>query len=195
MSIRYSTTTSDYLQWSDMTNLTRRLFDDGKPTLSLLIACGCFFGLRISDLLSLQWLQLLAGDNFEIVEKKTGKHRTIRTNPQLQKHIKSCHKAIAPASLESPCFMSQKNTVYSIQRLNIILKELKYKYRLNIDNISTHTLRKTFGRRIYDLAGTNSEHALVMLSEIYNHSNTNITRKYLGIKQQEIFQIYDSLGF
>ena len=178
-----------------MTNLVRRLFDDGKTTLSLLIGCGCFFGLRISDLLSLQWSQIFNRDSFEIVEKKTGKHRTIRINPQLQKHIKACHKAIAPASLDVPCFVSQKNTVYSIQRLNIVLKELKYKYRLSIDNISTHTLRKTFGRRIYDLAGTNAEHALVMLSEIFNHSNTNITRKYLGIKQQEIFQIYDSLGF
>ena len=195
MSVRFSTTTSDFLQWADMTNLVRNLFDDGKPTLSLLVACGCFFGLRISDLLSLRWSHLLNKDSFEITEKKTGKRRTIRVNQQLQKHIKACHRVIAPASTDMPCFVSQKGTIYSIQRLNTILKELKYRYRLNIDNISTHTLRKTFGRRVYDQAGTNSEHALVMLSEIFNHINTTITRKYLGIKQQDIFQIYDSLGF
>ena len=195
MSVRFSTTTSDFLQWADMTNLVRNLFDDGKPTLSLLVACGCFFGLRISDLLSVRWSQLLNQDSFDITEKKTGKRRTIRINAQLQKHIKACHKVIAPASLNTACFISQKNTVYSIQRLNTILKELKYSYRLNIDNISTHTLRKTFGRRVYEQAGTNSEHALVMLSEIFNHSTTTITRKYLGIKEQDIFQIYDSLAF
>ena len=53
MSRKYSYTTADYLPWNTMLNLTRRLFKDGRYRMSLLVACGCFFGLRISDLLSL----------------------------------------------------------------------------------------------------------------------------------------------
>ena len=41
-------------------------------------------GLRISDILSLRWKQILGTDEFTVIEKKTGKVRTIRLNPQLQ---------------------------------------------------------------------------------------------------------------
>ena len=52
MSVRNSNTTSDYLQWDSAMNLIHRLYKDKEYTMSLLIGCGCFFGLRISDLLS-----------------------------------------------------------------------------------------------------------------------------------------------
>ena len=87
MSLKYSTTTADYMQWDEMTNLVRRLSKDGNYKMSLLIAVGCFWGLRISDILSLRWETILHVDEFTILEKKTGKMRTIRINPQLKKHI------------------------------------------------------------------------------------------------------------
>lgn len=90
MSKKYSTTTADYLEWSDAIRLVRNLYDDKEYVLSLLIACGVFFGLRISDLLTLTWEQVLNCDVVELVEMKTGKKRTIKINPQLQKHIKAC---------------------------------------------------------------------------------------------------------
>jgi integrase len=195
MSKKYSTTTADFLEWSDAVRLVRNLSDDGEFTLSLLVSCGIFFGLRISDLLSLRWEQVLNAETLELVESKTHKRRSIKINPQLQKHIKACYKAIAPDSLTLPCFLSKKDTVYSIQRLNTIFKTLKVRYRLNVGNFSTHSLRKTFGRRIYDIAGSNSEHALIRLSEVFSHSNTAITRRYLGLKREEIFELYDSLSF
>ena len=54
MSLKYSTTTADYLIWSDAMNLIRKLAKDGNYKISLLIALGCFTGLRISDILSLR---------------------------------------------------------------------------------------------------------------------------------------------
>ena len=87
MSLKYSTTTADYLIWSDAMNLIRKLAKDGNYKISLLIALGCFTGLRISDILSLRWKQILDTSEFTITEKKTGKQRTIRLNPQLQQHI------------------------------------------------------------------------------------------------------------
>ena len=92
MSLKYSSTTADYLVWSDAMNLIRKLAKDENYKISLLIALGCFTGLRISDILSLRWKQILGTDEFTVIEKKTGKVRTIRLNPQLQHHIKECYE-------------------------------------------------------------------------------------------------------
>lgn len=54
MSLKYSITTADYMHWDEMTNLVRRLLHDKDYKMSLLIAIGCFWGLRISDILSLR---------------------------------------------------------------------------------------------------------------------------------------------
>lgn len=99
MSLKYSTTTADYLVWSDAMNLIRKLAKDGNYKMSLLVAIGCFTGLRISDILSLRWKQILGVSEFTITEKKTGKRRTIRLNPELQKHIEDCFTHIQPKAL------------------------------------------------------------------------------------------------
>ena len=94
MSQKYSTTTADFLVWSDAMNLIRKLAKDNNYKMSLLIALGCFTGLRISDILALRWNQILGVDEFAIIEKKTGKKRTLRLNPQLQEHIQECYEHI-----------------------------------------------------------------------------------------------------
>ena len=195
MSLKYSTTTADYLEWSEAMNLIRKLAKDGNYKMSLLIALGCFTGLRISDILSLRWNQILNTEEFSVIEKKTGKKRTIRLNPQLQKHIIECHTHIQPLGIHAPILVSQKGTVFTIQRINVILKEVKRKYRLKVRNFSCHSLRKTFGRQVYNMNSDNSELALVKLMELFNHSSVAITKRYLGLRQEEILQTYDCLSF
>ena len=195
MSQKYSTTTADYLVWSDAMNLIRKLVKDRNYKISLLIAIGCFTGLRISDILSLRWKQILNVSEFTIIEKKTGKRRTIRLNPELQRHISDCYEHIHPIGVESPILVSQKGTTFSVQRINMILKELKQKYRLKINHFSCHSLRKTFGRQVYNMNSDNSELALVKLMELFNHSSVSITKRYLGLRQEEILETYDCLTF
>lgn len=91
MSIKNSNVTSDYIEWDSMLSLVRKLYRDGEYRLSLLIGCGCFFGLRISDLLSLDWTMILDDTKFALIEKKTGKRREIRINEDFQKHINDCY--------------------------------------------------------------------------------------------------------
>ena len=195
MSLKYSTTTADYLVWSDAMNLIRKLAKDGNYKMSLLIALGCFTGLRISDILALTWEQILSAEEFTITEKKTGKKRVLRLNPQLQQHIQECHVHIQPLKDTSYILVSQKGTVFTIQRINVILKEIKKKYRLKVKNFSCHSLRKTFGRQVYNMNSENSELALVKLMELFNHSSVAITKRYLGLRQEEILQTYDCLTF
>ena len=195
MSLKYSQTTSDYLPWGEAINLIRSLSKDRDYKMSLLIAIGCFWGLRISDILSLRWNQILNVDEFSIIEHKTGKQRTIRINQQLKRHITNCYKQINPIGINAPILVSQKGTVYTIQRINIILKEIKAKYKLSVKNFSCHSLRKTFGRQVYNQNSDNAELALVKLMELFNHSNVAITKRYLGLRQEELLNTYDCLSF
>lgn len=195
MSLKYSSTTADYLAWSDAMNLIRNLAKDDNYKISLLIAIGCFTGLRISDILALRWNQILNVEEFTIKERKTGKQRTIRINPQLQKHIQDCYQHISPLGINAAILISQKGTVFSIQRVNVILKETKKRYKMKVKNFSCHSLRKTFGRQVYNMNNDNSELALVKLMELFNHSSVAITKRYLGLRIEELLETYDSLTF
>ena len=195
MSLKYTKTTADYLQWDEAMNLIRKLAKDGNYKMSLLIALGCFTGLRISDILALRWKQILHVSEFTITEKKTEKQRTLRLNPQLQRHIAECYEQIEPIGTSAPILVSQKGTIFTIQRINVMLKDIKRRYHLRVGNFSCHSLRKTFGRQVYTMSGDSAELALVKLMELFNHSSIAITKRYLGLRQEEILETYDVLSF
>ena len=187
--------TSDYMEWDVMLSLIRKLYRDGNYRMSLLIGCGCFFGLRISDILTLTWSMLLDDEKFVLNEKKTNKRRVVKINADFQQHIKQCHDALGIKNDSEKCFLSQKKVVYSTQRINVLFKEIKRTYNLKIEHFSTHTMRKTFGRKVFESAGENANMALMRLSELFNHSNVSVTKIYLGIREKELLETYDLLDF
>lgn len=195
MNLKNSYVTSDYIEWDTMLSLVRRLYRDKEYRLSLLVGCGSFFGLRISDLLTLTWGMLLDGHSFIVVEKKTGKRREIKVNANFQKHIVDCYKALNILDKNEKCFISRKKVVYSTQRINVLFKSIKTQYGLKIEHFSTHSMRKTFGRKVVETAGENSEFALIKLSELFNHADVMTTRRYLGLRSQELLETYDMLSF
>ena len=195
MSLKYSNTTADYLQWDEAMNLIRKLAKDNNYKMSLFVALSCFTGLRVSDILALRFCQILGVSEFTIIEKKTGKKRTIRLNPKLQKHIQECYKQINPIGVNAPILVSQKGTTFTIQAINRILKQIKAKYKIKAKNFSCHSFRKTFGRQVYNMNSENSELALVKLMELFNHSSVSITKRYLGLRQEEILGCYNCLSF
>ena len=177
--------------------LVRKLYNDGNYRMSLLLGCGFFFGLRISDLLSLTWEKILSQDSFEINEHKTGKRREVRINKGFQKHIQDCHAAMDIKDDSTFCFRNRYGGVLSIQMINREFKAIKFKYRVKVGNFSTHTMRKTWGRQIWEQENEQGrgEMALLKLSELMNHSAPSITRRYIGLRQQELGEVYDSLQF
>ena len=195
MSVKHSITTADYLEWDSAMNLIKRLYRDGDFRMSLLIGCGCFFGLRISDLLSLRWEQLIDKSMFVITEKKTGKTREIRINKEFQGHIRDCYKSLLVEDDTQCCFLNRFGNVVSIQWVNRTLKTIKAKYHLNIGHLSSHSFRKIFGRKVVQNAGSQSEMALLILSEIFHHSSIMVTRRYLGLRKAELDGVFDGLTF
>ena len=188
-------TTSDYIPWSDAINVVHKLYRDKNYVMSLFVATGIMTGLRVTDLRSLKWNQLLQGGILTITEHKTKKERQIKLNPDYVEHVKSCYVAMGIKNPGDFCFMSQKKTVISIQWFNRLLKEVKKKYKLPVKRISCHSLRKTMGRHIWESNPENAELSLLLLSEIYSHQNCQVTRRYLGLKTDEILSAYDLLSF
>jgi integrase len=193
MSVKGSYTTAEPLEWNEANNLMNRLYEDGKFTISLLVGCGIYFGLRISDILRLTWDDLLAGDTFILFEKKTGKRRIVKINPTFKRHIEKCYAKMRPRHTSDLVFISKSGQPYTTNRLNVMFKSIRVKYRLNITHFSTHTLRKTFATRIYKMAGDKSEDALIRLSAMFSHSSTAITRAYIGLTSKVMMDTYDLL--
>jgi integrase len=195
MSLKNSNTTADYIEWDRMVDLVHRLYDDKMYRLSLFVGCGSFFGLRVSDLKTLKWEHLLSGPRFALIERKTGKRREIKINAAFQRHIRDCYNALGVANINEYCFLNRRGKVISTQMINRRLKYIKELYSIDVEHFSTHSFRKTFGRKVIESAGEHSEMALIKLSEIFNHSSPMITRRYLGLRAQELEEVYNALDF
>ena len=194
MALKGQYTTASYLQWNEAMMLVKRLFRDKNYRDSILIATGCMTGLRVSDLLRLSFADILNNEILTIKEQKTGKRREIPLSKDFQKHVKDCCEAMGVSDITKPMLQSYQGSVLSVQMVNKILHGLKYRYNLSIDHFTSHSLRKTFARRIYDMS-QDREYALVKLSSVLGHSNVGITRRYLGIKREEILDCYSVLDW
>lgn len=175
-------TGSTYIDYDKAQAKGMKLITTGEnPSFGLLIVAGINLGLRITDLLSLTYGDLKK-DTITIKEGKTGKERTLKVNDS----IKAALEHFKNENENFNAFRSQKNSVYSTQQVNRLIK----KYFKG--DVTSHSLRKSFGRRVWE-NNNGEEKALVYLAELFNHTSPAITRKYLGIRQQELNDIYMNL--
>lgn len=186
MSKKGTFTTTDYLEFTKTTFTAQKLLKSDKSKLiGLYIIVSINTGLRISDILNLAWEQIRE-ELIVITEKKTGKKKTIKINQAIREALEYFDDTNTGF-----IFVSQKKSVYSRQTINRILKEI-FSKEAKKSNISSHSLRKGFGRRVFE-NNNESEKALTYLSELFNHASAATTRKYLGIRQEELNGIYDNL--
>ena len=179
-------TKSDYLDYDLALNKAKELLkDDRTKVMGLYIIVSINTGLRIGDVIQLQWEQLRL-DSFKIVEQKTGKDRIIKVNDKISSAVSLFD------NMKGIVFKSQKGSIYSRQQLNRKLKSTFSRQVKSGNNISSHSLRKTFGRRVWNNLDC-SDSALIVLSELFNHTSVKVTRTYLGIRQEELNDVYMSL--
>ena len=195
MSLIGQRTKSDYISWEKLQLLTQQLERDGDWKFCLLISIGMYMGLRVGDLTRLTWSQIVNKEYLELQEKKTGKTRRILINQNLRETITRIHRKVNPQTLDGFIFLNNRGTKpISRQFINGKLKRLVTKYHTVKDpsRIKSHSIRKSFGRRVWETNGE-SEKGLVILSDIFNHSSVKTTRIYLGITQQEVYSVYENL--
>jgi integrase len=196
MSTKGQNTNTTYMEWNDFFSIITRLEKDENYKFCLLISIVVFTGLRISDLLTLTYSDLLNNETFTLREMKTKKQRSIKVNKDLKEIISRIVSKSNITNLNQLIFINKYGTK-SIDKsyVNVKLKELVKKYRIKLDgNVSTHTFRKTLGRRVMEVNNYSNE-SLVLLLELFGQSSMSITIRYLGIREQEVHNIYDSLTF
>lgn len=194
MSLPGQKTTTSAMSWDDFRSLILKLERDGDYKFCLLIAAGCFLGLRINDLLQLRYYQFENSDILTIQEKKTKKTRRIKINSDLRELMGRIKGKMKVSDSTQYIFVNKYGTKPIDQSyVNVKLKEIFKKYNINIEtNISSHLFRKTLGRRVLILNHYSNE-AVILLMELFSHSSPAITRRYLGLREQEILDVYDSL--
>ncbi len=181
MSLAGSRTTSDYIPW-DVAISKVVEHKEKNEVLSRVVAFGICTGLRISDILNIT-VEAITGGNGKllVVERKTGKLRKVVLNDWLVQFLGSC-------SLPRTGYVFSRTgqSPVTVQHVNRGLKEMFQGLDVNI---SSHSLRKTFGRRVMEQNSYSAE-ALIKLCELFNHSSPATTRIYLGLRQEELDEVY-----
>jgi integrase len=195
MSLKGSNTTATYLEWAEFQFLIQRLEKDKDYKYCLLIATGVYTGLRISDLLNIKYSDIIGKERLVVTEKKTNKRREIKINKDLRELVERIFQLQSITNSDSYMFINRfGNKPIDKSYVNVQLKRIQRKYRIKLDaGFSTHTFRKTLGRRVLSV-NDNSEMSIYLLMELFGHSSPQITKRYLGIRQQEIFDVYDALS-
>lgn len=161
----------------------------------LLMALGFYTGLRISDMLKLRWRDF-ENPILKIEEQKTKKYRQIDLNKKLLVIVREVRAILQPLDANQFIFKGKrgpnKNKALTVVGANNRIKQIFERFDIQTQNPSSHTLRKTFALRVYE-TNQRSEDALILLSEMFNHANISITRKYIGITQERITNVYLSI--
>jgi integrase len=193
MSLKGQKTTTSSLNWDDFKSLIGKLERDKEYKFCLLISIGVFTGLRISDLLNLKFDQL-ESDIMSIQEQKTKKTRRIKINSDLQEIVERVKTRMVITDTDQYIFLNRYGTKpIDKSYVNVKLKEIFKRYNIDIDgNVSSHLFRKTLGNRVLRLNNYSGE-SVILLMELFGHSSPAITKRYLGLREREIHNVYDSL--
>lgn len=150
----------------------------------MLFTVGINTGLRISDILQLRVIDI-KGSHIVIREKKTGKAKRFYINEQLRNELDNYTKGMNDNDYLFPSRKGDKpiTRVQAYRILNAVAT------KLGLEEVGTHTLRKTFGYFHYK-----QYKDVAILQDIFNHSSPSVTLRYIGItddiKDKTIEQFY-----
>ena len=156
-----------------------------------LFVFGRNIGLRISDIVKLEVCEvtevvkgeIVIRDRLNIRERKTGKEADRLINNDATRALRRylATRPISPDFRHEPLFLSQKRnrdgTMRSVGRFHIfrLMRDLALQVGI-LDNIGTHSLRKTYGYWLYK-----NETPLATIMRLLNHSSETQTLVYIGI--------------
>lgn len=175
----------------------KKYYLEEKPNLRnyAMISTGINTALRISDILTLKWKDVYdySKDAFKrhivLTEKKTGKQSCIAVNENLEHALSIYKEKLCKTEPEQYIFCGRKpNQPLSRSQAFRIIQGAGEKLNLT-GHISCHSLRKTFGYHAWS-SGVNP----VILMLIFNHSSFEITKRYLGIEQDDKDQVFLQLN-
>lgn len=166
----------DYLEWTEVDFVINRLIEDERFVMGLFILIGCMTGMRSNDILALHWKDVIS-DSLLFKEISTGRYYVVTYSKDAKEYIAQIYQGLGSPSLDSCCFISKKKCVYSIQRINVLLKQISSEYLGGQVLFTTTTLRRTFGREYLKHFGAN----LNSLRMFFNQNTEEFTANYLRL--------------
>mgnify|MGYP001213273641 CR=1 FL=1 len=160
------------------------------PKVKIFAALALNTGLRVSDIIKLEWTQINFSERIiELQETKTKKRNIIAINTRLFNLLLDYRKA-TPNNVY--ILQTEKNSNGETKHVtrSFISQELAKIGNTHNIQLSPHTFRKTFARSLVDL-GT----PLYVVSDILNHSSERMTRIYIGITSQDKARAFELLTF
>ncbi|MCL2082499.1 MAG: tyrosine-type recombinase/integrase [Oscillospiraceae bacterium] len=160
----------------------------------VLIVLGVHTALRISDLLALRWDDVYdfernhVRSSIDLVEKKTRKAKTIALNKAA---VAALALFAASAAIPGRFLIENQRTKKAISRIQAYRIIRAAAEALGFQQkAGCHVLRKTFGYHAWK-----SGVSPVVITEIFNHSSLAVTRRYLGVTQDDKNAVYLGLEF
>ncbi len=159
----------------------------------LLFVVGLNTALRISDLLALRVKDILSrqGDIVEalhIREQKTGKEKKIKLNQSAREAIEFYFNKAGVKDGDEFLFKSlRSNAALDRIRANSLVNKWCNEVGLQ-GRFGTHTLRKTWGYRARKLGKP-----IELIQEKLGHRSPAVTRRYIGVTQEEVNNIEDEV--
>ena len=180
--------TSDYLTTDELKRLNRYFQKEQNYQMALLIEFGFRTLLRYSDISRFTWSDVLNKDELVLNEKKTGKKRSIKIGSVLKSLLLEYYELIGHPNLDCTIF------TYSLRHTNRLLQFGSRFVGIRRKRVSTHSLRKSGARYLYD-ENHRSEDVFLKISMILNHSSTQVSRRYLGITREELSDVFNGFEF
>ncbi|MGY3717168.1 site-specific integrase [Sutcliffiella cohnii] len=143
----------------------------------IMFIIGIGVGLRISDILQLKKEDLLRS-HIVVKEKKTNKPNRIRIPPPMRKELIEYAKELEDGEYIIKSRQGENKPIDRSTAYRILREAAEY---VSLEEIGTHTLRKTFGYHFYKQTQN-----IGMLQQIFNHSSPEITLRYIGIDQDSM---------
>ena len=159
---------------------------------------GLNVGLRCSDLASIKIGEIYNNDwtfkdGIRRQEKKTSKFKTFFLNQSCMDAIDSYRQEyISAYKIDEYLFGSREGGHIEVQTIGKIIKRTGSACGIK-QNLSTHSLRKTFGYWFYTLHSSDIK-ALTHLQRLFNHSSQRVTLAYIGMEDEESKEFYNDLN-
>ncbi|MGS2777465.1 site-specific integrase [Robertmurraya sp. GLU-23] len=150
-----------------------------------LFVFGINSALRISDILQLKVMDVRDKDYITIREKKTNKAKRFKINITLRKVIDEYTRRMGDDEWLFPSRKGDK-PITRVQAYRVLNKASD---KVGLEEIGTHTLRKTFGYHFYQKSKD-----VALLQNIFNHSAPSVTLRYIGINQDMMDEAIDDFG-
>jgi site-specific recombinase XerD len=152
---------------------------------------GINSALRVSDVVKLKWENVFyeIGElkkEIRLIEKKTSKQKVFPINQSMKKALLEYFEYIDKPSDDEYIFKSRQggNSPLSVKMAWRIFKDIQDNVKLST-HIGTHSMRKTFCFMAWK-QGVPIE----TLMKILNHGSQSVTKRYIGITQEEINDVY-----